>query len=220
MYIQIATFAFVHTGQICMAVKRIYVHEDIYDAFLAALTGFVQAALKTGKADDPTAVLGPIQNSMQFAKLQDLYSQIDKQGWKAIPPPDLSSSSSTTTTTPAAGFFLPPTLIDNPPDDSRIVAEEQFGPIVPLLRWADEEDVVRRANASPFGLGGSVWSADAARAERTARRLEAGTVWVNTHFELGPQAGFGGHKQSGVGVESGLDGLKGWCTAQAVWVRK
>ncbi|KAK4150067.1 NAD/NADP-dependent betaine aldehyde dehydrogenase [Chaetomidium leptoderma] len=215
---KIAMFAFVHTGQICMAAKRIYVHEGIYDAFLTALSGFVQAALKTGKNDDPTAVLGPIQNSMQFGKLQDMYSQIDKQGWKAIPTPDLSSYSSATT--PGAGFFLPPTLIDNPPDDSRIVTEEQFGPIVPLLRWSDEDDVVRRANASPFGLGGSVWSADAAKAERTARRLEAGTVWVNTHFELGPQAGFGGHKQSGVGVESGLDGLKGWCNAQAVWVRK
>ncbi|KAK3302660.1 Aldehyde/histidinol dehydrogenase [Chaetomium strumarium] len=211
---QLATWAFVHTGQICVAVKRLYVHEDIYDAFLAALSGVVQAALKTGMNDDPTAVLGPIQNTMQYAKLQDMYAQISQQGWKAVPAPDLSAPK------PGAGFFLPPTLIDNPPDDARIVTEEQFGPIVPLLKWSDEDDVVRRANATPYGLGGSVWSADRARAERTARRLEAGTVWVNTHFQLGPQAAFGGHKQSGIGVESGLDGLKGWCNPQTVWVPK
>jgi acyl-CoA reductase-like NAD-dependent aldehyde dehydrogenase len=199
-----------------MALKRIYVHEDIYDTFLAALADFVQTALKTGPNTDPTATLGPVQNSMQFAKLQDLYAEIPKQNWRAVPPPPPLNTTNTTKT----GFFLPPTLIDNPPDASRIVVDEQFGPIVPLLKWTDEDDVVRRANASLMGLGASVWSRDAARAEQTARRLEAGTVWVNTHFELGPQAGFGGHKESGVGVESGLGGLKGWCNAQAVWVRK
>ncbi|KAK3382686.1 Aldehyde/histidinol dehydrogenase [Lasiosphaeria ovina] len=208
----IATWTFVHTGQVCMAAKRVYVHSDIYDAFFAALSGVVQAALKVGGSTDADAVLGPVQNSMQFAKLQDMYAQIDKQGWKAVPPPP--------PVTKGAGFFVPPTLIDNPPDDSRIVTEEQFGPIVPLLRWSDEDDVVQRANATLYGLGGSVWSADKARAEATARRLEAGTVWVNTHFELGPQAAFGGHKNSGFGVESGLEGLKGWCNHQAVWVRK
>lgn len=213
---QIAQLAFVHTGQVCMAAKRIYVHEEIYDAFLAALANVVQGALKAGPSTDATAVLGPVQNRMQFGKLQDMYSQINKQGWRAVPAPDPSAS----TKGPEGGFFLPPTLIDNPPDSSRIVTEEQFGPIVPLLKWSDEDDVVRRANATLMGLGGSVWSADVAKAERTARRLEAGVVWVNTHFELGPQAAFGGHKQSGIGVESGLEGLKGWCNSQVVWVRK
>ncbi|KAK4137684.1 aldehyde dehydrogenase [Trichocladium antarcticum] len=216
---KIGTFAFIHTGQVCMAVKRIYVHEDIYDAFLAALASFVQTTLQPGPNTDPAALLGPLQNSMQFAKVQDLYAQIDKQGWRAVPPP-AATPAPPPPPQPQTGFFLPPTLIDNPPDDARVVAEEQFGPIVPLLKWRDEDDVVRRANASRMGLGGSVWSADAARAERTARRLEAGTVWVNTHFELGPQAAFGGHKESGLGVESGLGGLKGWCNSQAVWVRK
>ncbi|AEO64614.1 uncharacterized protein THITE_2142483 [Thermothielavioides terrestris NRRL 8126] len=211
---QIALWAFVNTGQACVAAKRIYVHEDIYDAFLAALSGHVQTALKMGKSDDPTSVLGPIQNSMQYAKLQDTYSQIAKQGWKAVPPPDLSAAA------PGAGYFIPPTLIDNPPDDSRIVTEEQFGPITPLLKWFDEDDVVRRANATPYGLGGSVWSADTARAERTARRLEAGNVWVNTHLLMDPRLGFGGHKQSGIGIEAGMEGLKGWCNAQVVWVQK
>ena len=160
------------------------------------------------------AALGPVQNNMQYAKLLDMYSQVSKEGWKVAyvgKSPALKSN---------GGFFLQPTVIDNPPEDSRLVVEEQFGPIVPLLKWSDEEDVLRRANASLMGLGGSVWSKDIKRAEKLTRRLEAGTVWVNTHFEVGPQVGYGGHKSSGIGVDSGMDGLKGWCNAQAVWVRK
>lgn len=200
-------------------------HEDIYDAFLAAFVDFVKT-LKVGRSTDAEAVLGPVQNTMQYSKLLDMYDHGAKEGWKVAlggeAPASLinNSSTTTTTTTGAAGFFLPPTVIDNPPEDSRLVVEEQFGPIVPLLKWSDEDDVVRRANASLFGLGGSVWSADLERAERMTRRLEAGTVWVNTHFEIGPQVGIGGHKNSGIGVESGVSGLKEWCNAQAVWVRK
>lgn len=201
------------TGQVCLCIKRVYVPEDIYHAFLAAFVDFVKT-LKTGGPADAQAALGPVQNSMQHEKLLDLYSDISKQGLKVAYRGELKQLET------KDGFFLPPTVVDNPPEDSRLVIEEQFGPIVPLLKWADEDDVVRRANASLMGLGGSVWSTDREKAERTARRLEAGTVWVNAHFEVGPQVGYGGHKQSGIGVESGLDGIKGWCNAQAVWARK
>ena len=205
--------AFILSGQVCLCIKRIYVHEDIYDVFLAAFVDFVKS-LKSGGPADAEAAIGPVQNSMQYAKLLDMYSQVSSQGWKVAHGGELPPSEA------RRGLFLQPTVIDNPPEDSRLVVEEQFGPIVPLLRWSDEEDVVRRANSSLMGLGGSVWSKDVKRAERLARRLEAGTVWVNSHFEVGPQVGFGGHKTSGIGVESGLDGLKGWCNPQAVWVRK
>lgn len=186
-------------------------HEDVYDAFLSAFVDFAKT-LKSGGPTDAEATHGPSQNSMQYGKLVDLYEHGSKEGWKFALGGDPSRKGS--------GYFLPPTVVDNPPDDSRVVVEEQFGPIVPLLKWCDEEDVIRRANASLMGLGGSVWSRDPARAERMTRRLEAGTVWVNSHFEVGPQVGFGGHKNSGLGLESGLDGLKEWCNPQAIWVRK
>ncbi|EPE27139.1 ALDH-like protein [Glarea lozoyensis ATCC 20868] len=208
---KVATLSFFHTGQLCVAIKRIYVHSSIYDAFLAAFTSFV-STLKIGNASDPEATLGPIQNKMQYEKLLDMHSEISKQGLKVALGADLS--------TDKKGFFLPPTVIDNPPDDARIVTEEQFGPIIPLLKWTDEEDVLRRANDSLMGLGGSVWGKDVKNAERVSRRLEAGIVWVNSHAETGPQVAWGGHKNSGMGVESGLEGLKGWCNAQAVWVSK
>ncbi|KAL2276372.1 hypothetical protein FJTKL_00965 [Diaporthe vaccinii] len=210
---KIASIALMNTGQVCLCIKRVYVHEDIYDAFLAAFVDFVKT-LKSGGPADAEAVLGPTQNSMQFAKLLDLYSNISKEGWKVVLGGEPAAPKK------GGGFYLPTTVVDNPPENSRLVADEQFGPIVPLLKWSDEDDVIRRANASLMGLGGSVWSKDVQRAERLTRRLEAGTVWVNTHFELGPQASFGGHKESGIGVESGLAGLKGWCNPQTVWVRK
>jgi acyl-CoA reductase-like NAD-dependent aldehyde dehydrogenase len=198
-----------------MAAKRIYVHEDIYDTFVAAVANFIKSSIKMGMSNDPEAAIGPIQNSMQFGKLQGLYSQIDKQGWKAIPVAGSSFGNNN-----AGGYFLPPTLIDNPPEDSQIVVEEQFGPIVPMLKWSDEDDVVRRANATQMGLGASVWSGDQARAERTARRLEAGSVWVNDFVSVGPLAPYSGHKQSGIGAESGMEGLRGWCNIQTVWTAK
>lgn len=209
---KIGTFAFLSSGQICMDIKRIYVHEKVYDQFLEALVGFAKA-VKTGPASDPEVLVGPIQNSMQYEKVQDMYSEIAKQGWNAALGGAVHERSS-------KGYFVQPAIIDNPPDDSRIVVEEPFGPIVPLLKWSDEADVIRRANDTKMGLGASVWSKDLERAGRIANRLEAGSVWVNTHFELAPYVPFGGHKWSGMGMEWGVVGMKGWCYTQSMWTRK
>jgi acyl-CoA reductase-like NAD-dependent aldehyde dehydrogenase len=208
---KIATFAFMSSGQICMDVKRIYVHANIYDKFRDAFVEHVKT-IKTGPASDESVFVGPVQNKMQFGKVLDLYSEIAKQNWKVAYGGDPGESPS--------GYIIQPAVIDNPPEDSRIVTEEPFGPIVPLLKWTDEDDAIARANNTKMGLGASVWSKDIERGERIADQLEAGSVWINTHFELAPTVPFGGHKWSGLGMEWGTVGLKGWCNPQAMWLRK
>ncbi|PCD24310.1 aldehyde dehydrogenase (NAD+) [Fusarium graminearum] len=156
------------------------------DKFVSEVIKFLQA-LKTGDFSDPEAFLGPIQNKMQYEKLQRLYERIDKQGWKC-------AFGSALPATSEKGYFVPPVLVDNPPEDSEIVQMEPFGPIVPVMKWQSEDDVIARANASDYGLGASVWSKDVARARRMAELLGAGSIWVNTHFEVAPNVPFGGHK--------------------------
>lgn len=141
-----------------------------------------------------------------------MYAEIDKSGWTAALRGDTRESSK--------GYFIEPAIIDNPPEDSRIVREEPFGPIVPLLKWSDEEDVLDRANALETGLGASVWSKDVKRAERMARCLSAGSVWVNSHFDVAPNVPFGGHKESGIGMEWGIEGFKHFTNSRSLWVWK
>ncbi|KAI1332482.1 Aldehyde/histidinol dehydrogenase [Xylariaceae sp. FL0255] len=205
---QVVLFSFLHAGQICMNIKRVYVHESIYDKFLAAM---VQAAghLKTG--DGPEAAVGPVQNRMQFEKVKKMYAEIASQGWKTAYAEEINFPH---------GFYLPPTILDNPPESSSIVVEEAFGPILPVLKWTDEEDVINRVNDSQYGLGASAWSKDVKRAMRIGEQLEAGNIWINCHFEL--DAGLvpaGGFKESGVGVELGQAGLQAWTQVQSIWVK-
>lgn len=210
---QIAIAAFLNSGQICMVIKRLYVHSAIYDKFKEALVGFLTNAVKTGPGFDEGVLVGPIQNSMQYAKVQDLYSKIDKQGWKVA----IGGNKKPILTTDSPGYFLTPTVIDNPPEDSRVVQEEAFGPIIPLLKWETEEEVLTKANATEYGLGASVWSRDMVQAKRMSDQLESGSVWVNAHFVVQPNVPFGGHKSSGYGMEWGITGLKAYCNPQTIW---
>lgn len=141
-----------------------------------------------------------------------MYAEVDKAGWTVA----LAGSA----TGRDKGFFVEPAIIDNPPEDSRIVVEEPFGPIVPLLKWSSEDDVIERANALNTGLGASVWSRDLTRAERLARELSAGSVWVNSHFDVAPNVPFGGHKESGIGMELGIEGFKQYTNSRSLWVWK
>lgn len=119
-----------------------------------------------------------------------------------------------------AGYVVEPCIIDNPPEDSRVVAEEAFGPIVPLLKWSDEDDVVAKANGLKTGLGASVWAKDLGNAEKIARQLSAGNVWVNAHLQSDPIVPFGGHKESGLGAEGGVLGFKQHMNHRSLWVFK
>lgn len=141
-----------------------------------------------------------------------MYSQIDKCGWKTA----LRGKAREGTD----GYFIEPAIIDNPPEDSLIVRSEPFGPIIPIMKWSSEEDVIDKANALKTGLGASVWSKDVARAEKMARQLSAGSVWVNSHFDVAPNVPFGGHKESGIGMEWGIEGFKNFTNTRSLWVWK
>ncbi|KAJ5771588.1 Aldehyde dehydrogenase N-terminal [Penicillium odoratum] len=207
---KIGILSYLCSSQICMMIKRLYVHENIYDAFLEKLVAFVKT-LKVGEGTEADVFVGPVQNKMQFDKTKELFNSITTDRLKIALGGSIQDS---------AGYFIHPTIIDNPPENSRIVQEEPFAPILPVMKWSDEDDVIGKANALETGLGASVWSKDFERATRIADQLESGVVWVNSHFDVAPNAPFGGHKQSGMGVEWGVTGLLGYCNSQTQWLKK
>ena len=202
--------AFGNSGQICIATKRLYVHTDIYDALAAALVAYAKT-VKLGDGAEEGSQLGPIQNAPQFARVKELIEDAKANGYNFLLGGEASD---------LPGYFVPVTLIDNPPENSRIVQEEQFGPVLPLLKFDNVDDAIARANASEYGLGASIWSADEAGAAALASRIQAGTVWINESQYLSPHASFGGHKQSGIGVENGEEGLLEYTLPQTVTVKK
>ncbi|KAM0452340.1 hypothetical protein ACHAO4_005551 [Trichoderma viride] len=206
-----ALYAFVNSGQVCLNMKRIYVHESIFEQFRDAMVKHIKA-YTVGDGSQTGVSHGPVQNSMQYERVKTFFDDIEKQGWKVAVGGKIEPL--------ANGYYITPTVIDRPPEDSRIVVEEPFGPIVPLLSWSTEEEVIARANNSTMGLGASVWSKDVKKAEQFGRDLEAGTVWINGHFEINPLVPFGGHKESGIGVEWGANGLKEYCNVQSMFVNK
>lgn len=193
-----------------MAIKRIYVHEDIAQEFRAHMIRFT-ASIQSGDGLTEDVFLGPVQNKAQYDKVKSFFLDVEENNWNVAVGNQPAKQTS--------GYFIYPTVIDQPPEDSRIMVEEPFGPIVPLLTWSIEDEVIQRANRTTFGLGASVWSDDLTEANRIARQLEAGSVWVNTHQEGDPMAPFGGHKQSGLGYEWGIGGLRSYCNVQSLFLK-
>ncbi|WP_372747208.1 aldehyde dehydrogenase family protein [Litorivivens sp.] len=204
--------SFQNNAQFCNATKRVYIHEEIYDQVRDAMVRFIEANVKVGDGAEEDTTLGPIQNSMQYEKVQDYFEDCRKNGFKFAVGGEIDTN--------APGWFVPVTLVDNPPEDSRIVTEEPFGPILPLLKWSDEADVVARANDTIYGLGASVWGKDLDAVQRIGAQLEAGTVWLNEIHEYSPHQAFGGHKQSGLGCENSLHGLMEYTNWQTTTLKK
>ncbi|SIT73637.1 Acyl-CoA reductase [Ectothiorhodosinus mongolicus] len=203
--------AFGNSGQWCIAVKRLYVHSSIHSEFVKAFVEYAQSK-RVGDGMDSSTDLGPIQNKMQYNKLLSLFKDTREKGYKFALGGEIDESQ--------AGNFVPVTIVDNPPEDSRIVKEEPFGPILPILSFDDVEDVIQRVNDTSFGLAGSVWGGDRQKAIDVAKRIEAGTVWVNEIHIHGIDIPFGGHKMSGMGVENGHEGLCEFTNSKTYMFRK
>lgn len=196
--------AFINNGQTCAAMKRLYVHDKIYDEVCDALTAFAKN-IPVGPGSDEKSVLGPVNNKMQHDKVSRLVADAKKNGRVLLGGE------------PGDGLFFPVTLVADLPADAPLVTEEQFGPALPILRFTDVDDAVRQANNSENGLGGSVWSRDIEAAKKIALQMECGSVWINKHGAIQPNAPFGGVKKSGLGVEFAEDGLREYTDAQVVF---
>lgn len=208
---QIFWGAFGHQGQWCVGVKRIYVPKAFHAEFVKAFVDYART-VKVGDGLDPEVGVGPVQNKMQFEKLKGFLDDIKANGQSIVLGGEIDESQ--------AGYFFPITVVDNPPEDSKIVQEEQFGPIVPILAYDGVDDAIARANGSIYGLGGSVWGGDTKAAVAVANRMEAGMVWVNEIHTQSVDIPFGGVKQSGLGTEQGHEGRALFTNPKTVLIRK
>jgi acyl-CoA reductase-like NAD-dependent aldehyde dehydrogenase len=194
---QLFDSAFQNSGQVCIAMKRLYVHDSIYDEVVDELASIANDTI-IGDGLEQGTKLGPLQNKMQYEKVKELIESARQDG-NIVAGGEVPDQS---------GYFIRPTIVRDVTEGSRIVDEEQFGPVLPVIRFSDESDAIARANNSDYGLGGSVWSSDLDRAYDVANQMNTGTVWINKHAELDPGIPFGGSKQSGLGNELGMEGLK------------
>ncbi|ESQ90504.1 hypothetical protein ABENE_12340 [Asticcacaulis benevestitus DSM 16100 = ATCC BAA-896] len=201
--------AFANSGQVCSAIKRVYVHADIHDALVVELASLAGKAV-IGSGLDETVTVGPLSTQAQFDKVLDLMNDAAEQGgvFAAGAPEAVDRP----------GYFIAPAIITGLPDTARLVTEEQFGPALPILSFTHIDEVVSRANDTPYGLSASVWSIDIEAAVSVASRIDAGTVWVNQHMKPRPQLPTAGVKASGVGAENGAWGLESFLQIQTIAV--
>lgn len=201
--------AFLNAGQVCLAVKRAYVHDAIYDQFCDALAGIASQAVVDDGLKQGTTV-GPIQNKQQYEKVKG-YLEDAKASGKVIAGGEVRAGK---------GYFISPTIVRDVQDGQKIVDEEQFGPILPVIRFDDIDDVIARANNSEYGLGGSVHGADVDKATEVAGRIDSGTIWVNQQLNIGPHIPMAGFKGSGLGVEQSVEGLAEYTQMQVINVAR
>ena len=201
---------FYNCGQACLAIKRVYVFESVADEVIEAITAKA-TRLQVGRGDAPKTQMGPMHTAGQRAEVAGQVERSVQSGGELRagggPPddPDLSD-----------GFFYVPTIVVDPPHDSAMATEEVFGPALPIWRVTDLDEAIARANASPFGLGSSVWTKDLARAREAANRIEAGYTWINSRTKVYDELPFGGWKSSGYGKEHGEEAFDFYTETKSV----
>ncbi len=201
--------ATMNSGQVCLAIKRVYAPESIYDELCDELAKLANAAIM-GDGSEQGTQLGPLQNKMQFEKVKGFLAAAHRDGKVIAGGAPLDRK----------GYFIPPTIVRDIPDDSMLVQEEQFSPILPIMKYTDVDDAIARANDSEYGLGGTVWTNDLDKGFDVASQVISGTIWVNKHLDLPFDVPFGGAKQSGIGVEYGQEGLEEYTQATTINMSK
>jgi acyl-CoA reductase-like NAD-dependent aldehyde dehydrogenase len=201
--------AFLFGGQVCAAIKRLYVHESIFDEVVRALADLADQSVAAPDEDGGT--LGPMTTKPQYERVHMLVEDAVAHGATVVAGGTPSRSE---------GYFLPATILTNVSPGMRVVDEEQFGPVLPVMSFRDVNDAVAQANATEYGLGGSVWTSDIGMGEAIAARLECGTTWINHHAEVAPHIPMGGMKQSGIGRAGGVQGTDAYAELQTQYVYK
>ncbi len=201
---------FANNGQVCVALKRLYVPDELHDPMVEALAD-VAKDVKVGDGFEEGSEVGPVQNRMQYEKVKELFDDAVSKGAEVFFQGEVPES---------AGYFFPITILTNVKPGMRILEEEAFGPLLPVMSYSDLEEAIERVNGTEYGLGGSVWSDDPDRAMEIAQRFESGSAWVNQHPAMGPDIPFGGVKQSGMGVECGRWGVEEYTSIRVINVNK
>ena len=202
---------FMNSGQACVAGSRIFVERSIHDEFVAKMAEFANS-VKVGNSLDPATQMGPIASKGQLDTVTSYLALGKSEGAEAVAGGERLGGEL------ANGYFVPPTVFANVTDDMRIAKEEIFGPVASVMPFDTIEEVVKRGNATHYGLGGGVWTRDVGKAHRITREIKGGTMWVNTYGMIDPAVPFGGRKHSGWGKDLGMQALDGFLTVKAVFI--
>ena len=208
-----AMAVFANSGQICSAGTRLFVESKIYDEFVGRVAEYGRQ-LKVGNGLDPNVQVGPLVSQQQYDRVTDYLAIGQQEGARA-----LAGGGRLTEGALAKGYFVQPTVFANVADNMRIAQEEIFGPVISAISFKDTDELIKRANATMFGLGSGVWTTNVSKAHQVAKALRAGSVWVNCYQAMDPAVPFGGYKMSGYGRESGKQHVEEYLNVKAVWVK-